>query len=84
MSRRLPSDEQELSAARQAKTPEREGLALNSLGVAYRRMGQYERAIILHEQALTIARQVQRGGRSGDRRQSAQWPRVRLFGAGPA
>ena len=54
-----------LDAARRLKHRNTEGVHLGNLGTAYRALGQVERAIEFHEQALVIAREI------GDRRGEA-------------
>ena len=49
-------------AVRRAMTPERVGRLLGTVGIAYYRLGQVERAIGFYEQRLVIAREI------GDRR----------------
>jgi len=51
-----------LAAARRLKNRANEGVALGTLGLAYRNVGETQRAIQFHEQHLTIAREL------GDRR----------------
>ena len=65
MSGRIAFYEQALAIAREVKARAVEGSTLNNLGLAYGGLGQYEQAIALHEQALTIA---PGGAASGGRR----------------
>ena len=45
-------------------TPDRVGRLLGTVGIAYHRLGQVERAIGFYEQALTIPREI--GDRQGE------------------
>ena len=54
-----------LLAARRFRVRSREGVLLNTLGVAYSDLGQARRAILCHRQALNIAREI------GDRHSEA-------------
>src|SRR3989441_4614988 len=55
-----------LAAARQLKNRAAEGFHLGNLGVAYRALGDYRRAIEYYEQHLQIAREIgDRGGEGG-------------------
>jgi tetratricopeptide (TPR) repeat protein len=47
-----------LVAARQLKDRAHEGVALGNLGIAYRNLGENQRAIEFHEQSLTFAREL--------------------------
>jgi tetratricopeptide (TPR) repeat protein len=54
----------QLAAARNLKRRDYEGAALNSIGIAWRLLGEMRKAIELHEQALVIAREI--GNRRGE------------------
>ena len=56
---------------RAAMTPDRVGRLLGTVGIAYHRLGQVERAIGFYEQALTIAREI--GDRPARGPPSATW-----------
>jgi tetratricopeptide (TPR) repeat protein len=53
-----------LAAARRLKNRQAEGNALGNLGIAYRDLGETQRAIEFHQQHLAIAREI--GNRSGE------------------
>ncbi|MFP4440646.1 MAG: ATP-binding protein, partial [Chloroflexaceae bacterium] len=59
---RIPQLEAQRDAARRLERKDQEGTALGNLGIAYKNLGDYPRAIAHHEQYLAIAREL------GDRR----------------
>ena len=63
-SERIPWLEAALAAARRLKDRAAEGAHLGNLGIAYHALGEYRKAIDLHEQALIIHREI--GDRHGE------------------
>ncbi len=66
--------EEALKIYRSIGDRQREALSLNSLGNAYKNLGQYQRAVESHQQAVAIYRQI------GDRK----WEANSLYNLGVA